>query len=361
MTLPLNTILRGDATEMLDSLPENSVDMIFADPPYNLQLERALWRPNLTMVDAVDEDWDQFSSFAQYDRFTEAWLKAARRVLKETGTLWVIGSYHNIYRVGKVLQDLDFWILNDIVWIKTNPMPNFRGVRFANAHETLLWAQKKKGAKYTFNHYAMKGLNDDKQMRSDWLIPICSGRERIKIDGKKAHATQKPEALLYRVIESSTKPGDVILDPFFGSGTTGAVAKKLHRNWIGIERKATYIDVAQKRIDAIEPAEYQDDVFLAGVKKTEPRIPFGTLLTNGNLHPGERLWFGAKSDVYATILVNGHLQCNGTVGSIHKVGRALKNNAPCNGWEHWYFEENGERKKIDVLRQRVRAEMNKTA
>ena len=360
MNLPINTILRGDVIETLNSLPENSVDMIFADPPYNLQLEKDLWRPNLTKVSAVDDAWDQFSSFEQYDLFTEAWLKAARRVLKEDGTLWVIGSYHNIYRVGKILQDLNFWILNDVVWVKTNPMPNFRGVRFANAHETLLWAQKKKGAKYTFNHFAMKALNDDKQMRSDWLIPICNGKERIKIDGKKAHATQKPEALLYNVIESSTKPGDVVLDPFFGSGTTGAVAKKLHRNWIGIEREDAYIEVAQKRIDAIESGEYQEDVFSAGVKKTEARIPFGTLLTNGNLRPGERLWFGAQSDVHATILANGHIQCGERTGSIHTVAKILKNNAPCNGWDHWYFEENGERKKIDVLRERIRAEMTKT-
>ena len=359
MNLPINTILRGDAIEMLESLPENSVDMVFADPPYNLQLDKALLRPNMSKVAAVNDDWDQFSSFEQYDFFTEAWLKAARRVLKESGTLWVIGSYHNIYRVGRVLQDLDFWILNDIVWVKTNPMPNFRGVRFANAHETLLWAQKKKGAQYTFNHYAMKALNDDKQMRSDWLIPVCKGKERIRIDGKKAHATQKPEALLYRVIEASTKPGDVIVDPFFGSGTTGAVAKKLHRNWIGIEREEAYIKVAQERIDEIEAGEYQEDVFSAGVKKRFPRIPFGTLLTNGNLHPGERLWFGAKSDTHATILANGHIRCNEIVGSIHKVGKTLKNNAPCNGWTDWYFEENGERKKIDVLRQRMRDEMEK--
>ena len=359
MNLPINTILHGDAVEVLDSLPENSVDMIFADPPYNLQLEKTLWRPNLTQVDAVNDDWDQFSSFEQYDIFTESWLKAARRVLKETGTIWIIGSYHNIYRVGKVLQDLDFWMLNDIVWVKTNPMPNFRGVRFANAHETLLWAQKKKGAKYTFNHFAMKALNDDKQMRSDWLIPVCKGKERIKVNGRRAHATQKPEALLYNVIESSTKPGDVILDPFFGSGTTGAVAKKLHRQWIGIEREAEYIEVAQKRIDAVEIGEFQADVFSAGVKKTEPRIPFGTLLRNGSLRPGERLWFGAQSDVHATILANGHLQCGELTGSIHKTARTLKNNAPCNGWTHWYFEENGERKKIDVLRQRVRDETKK--
>jgi len=345
-------------TEKLSSLPENSVDLIFAAPPYNLQLQKDLWRPNMTKVDAVDDAWDQFSSFEQYDIFTKAWLSAAKRVLKDTGTIWVIGSYHNIYRVGAILQDLGYWILNDILWIKTNPMPNFRGVRFANAHETLLWAQKKKGAKYTFNHFTMKGLNNDKQMRSDWVLPICTGAERIKINGKKAHATQKPEALLYNVIASSSKPRDVVLDPFFGSGTTGAVAKKLHRNWIGVEREERYVKIAQERIDAIDAGEYREDVYLAGVKSTEARIPFGMLLTNGSLHPGERLWFGKRSDIHATILANGHIQHNGMVGSIHKIAKSLKN-APCNGWDHWYYEENGERKKIDELRQRIRREMVK--
>jgi modification methylase len=349
MSLPLDTILHGDAIKTLASLPANSIDLVFADPPYNLQLRNELWRPNMTKVDAVNDEWDKFNSFSEYDRFTALWLRAAKRVLKESGTLWVIGSYHNIYRVGKILQDLDYWILNDIVWIKTNPMPNFRGVRFTNAHETLLWAQKKKGAKYTFNHFGMKGLNGDKQMRSDWLIPICSGKERIKIDGKKAHATQKPEALLYRVIASSSNPGDVVLDPFFGSGTTGAVAKKLHRHWIGIERDKNYISIAQARIDAVSADEFQENVYLAGVKSTEPRVPFGTLLENGFLRPGERLWFGERSDVYAVILANGHIQSGDLVGSIHQVGKALKN-APCNGWEHWYYEENGRRKKIDELR-----------
>jgi len=356
MTLPLNTILHGDAIETLNSLPEKSVDLIFADPPYNLQLQKDLWRPNMTKVDAVDDDWDKFSSFEQYDQFTAEWLRAAKRVLKDTGTIWVIGSYHNIYRVGAILQDLGYWILNDILWIKTNPMPNFRGVRFANAHETLLWAKKDKKSKYAFNHFTMKGLNDDKQMRSDWVLPITRGKERIKVNGKKAHPTQKPESLLYRVISSSSKPGDVVLDPFFGSGTTGAVAKKLHRNWIGIERDEGYIKVAQERIDAIDAGEYREDVYLAGVKSTEPRVPFGNLLGNGSLHPGERLWFGERSDVHATILANGHIQCGEIVGSIHQVGKTLKS-APCNGWEYWYYEENGKRKKIDELRKEFRKQM----
>ena len=250
-SLPLDQILAGDCMEALRTLPEKSMDLVFADPPYNLQLEQTLYRPNSTRVDAVDDAWDQFGSFAAYDRFTRDWLTACRRVLKDTGTLWVIGSYHNIHRVGAILQDLDYWILNEIAWIKTNPMPNFRGVRFTNAHETLLWAQKIKGQKYTFNHHAMKALNDDGskegglQMRSDWILPLCTGRERIKVAGEKAHTTQKPEALLYRVILSSTNPGDVVLDPFFGTGTTGAVAKKLGRHWIGIEREESYVQVAQ--------------------------------------------------------------------------------------------------------------------
>lgn len=357
MPLPLNTILHGDNIEVLNSLPENSVDLIFADPPYNLQLQKDLWRPNMTKVDAVDDDWDQFRSFEQYDQFTHDWLSAARRVLKEIGTIWVIGSYHNIYRVGSIMQDLGFWILNDILWIKTNPMPNFRGVRFTNAHETLLWAQKKQGAKYTFNHHAMKALNSDKQMRSDWTVPICSGKERIRVNGKKAHATQKPEALLYRVIASSSKPGDVVLDPFFGSGTTGAVAKKLHRKWIGIERDEGYIQVAQERIDSIEETLFSEEVYFAGIKKAEARIPFGMLLENGSLRPGERLWFGTKGDIHATILANGHIQHEDMIGSIHQVGKAIKN-APCNGWEYWYYiDSTGERKTIDHLRQLIRKEM----
>ncbi|MBU1662680.1 MAG: site-specific DNA-methyltransferase, partial [Chloroflexi bacterium] len=237
MNLPINQILPGECVEVLNKLPEKSVDLIFADPPYNLQLSQELWRPNMTRVEAVNDEWDQFASFEAYDQFSRAWLTVCRRVLKDTGALWVIGSYHNIYRLGSILQDLGYWILNDVIWVKTNPMPNFRGVRFTNAHETLIWASKFKGAKYTFNHHAMKALNRGKQMRSDWELPLCTGPERIKVNGVKAHSTQKPESLLYRVILSSSNPGDVVLDPFFGSGTTGAVAKKLHRRWIGIERE----------------------------------------------------------------------------------------------------------------------------
>lgn len=352
--LPYNQIIKGDCIEVLNSLPENSIDLIFADPPYNLQLQNDLYRPNMTKVDAVDDKWDKFASFSDYDKFTRDWLSACRRVLKNTGTIWVIGSYHNIYRVGSILQDLGYWFLNDIVWVKTNPMPNFRGVRFTNAHETMLWAQKKKGARYTFNHHAMKSLNDDLQMRSDWIIPICSGSERIKTNGEKAHSTQKPEAILYRVISSSSKPGDVVLDPFFGSGTTGAVAKKLYRNWIGIEREETYIKIAQERIDSIQPAMFTEEVFVVDRKKAEPRIPFGNLIENGLLDIGQILYFGQKGEITALILSDGNVKHKDIVGSIHRVGTAIQN-APCNGWEHWYYRDtNGNLVVIDELRKFMR-------
>lgn len=356
--LPLDQIIQGDCLDVLHALPENSVDLIFADPPYNLQLQQDLWRPNLTKVDAVDEAWDRFDSFAEYDQFSRAWLSACRRVLKDTGTLWVIGSYHNIYRVGSHLMDLGYWLLNDVVWIKTNPMPNFRGVRFTNAHETLLWAQKEKGARYTFNYQAMKAVNDDLQMRSDWEIPLCSGKERLKIEGVKAHPTQKPEALLYRIILSSSNPGHVVLDPFFGSGTTGAVAKKLHRHWLGIERETDYIELAQARIEAIEPEPFAEPAFSFPGKRNRPRIPFSALLENGLLRPGQKLYFGCRSDVTATVLANGQLRQaeRGYVGSIHQVGKAIRQ-GPCNGWEHWYYHDpkTGEKIVIDKLREMIYA------
>jgi modification methylase len=351
MNLPLDQILQGDCTEVLASLPENSVDLVFADPPYNLQLQRDLYRPNLSKVDAVDDGWDKFGSFAEYDAFTRGWLCACQRVLKDTGTLWVIGSYHNIYRVGAILQDLGFWILNDIVWIKANPMPNFRGVRFTNAHETLLWAQKKQGAKYTFNHHAMKALNEDLQMRSDWNLALSTGKERIKSNGVKAHPTQKPESLLYRVLLASSNPGNVVLDPFFGSGTTGAVAKKLGRHFIGIERDKKYIKVAQKRIDATTPA---DKASLDVATRKLERIPFGVLLENGLLLPGQKLYF-AKGGRMAKVLANGHIRCGEVTGSIHMVARSLLDGAPANGWDLWlYNDENGERHTLDTLRQCIR-------
>lgn len=356
--LPVDQILPGDCIEVMNKLPEKSVDMIFADPPYNLQLQKELWRPNMTRVDAVDDGWDQFSNFAEYDRFTRQWLGACRRILKDTGTIWVIGTYHNIFRVGTVLMDLGYWILNDIVWVKTNPMPNFRGVRFTNAHETLIWAQKHKGKKYTFKHHAMKSLNDDLQMRSDWDIPLCTGKERIKLDGFKAHSTQKPEALLYRVILSSSKPGDIILDPFFGSGTTGAVAKKLHRHWIGIEQDESYVRIAQERIDLIPYEEYHEEHYVFKSKRDRPRVSFGTLVENGYLRPGQELIFD-KTGKTATVLANGTLRYEERSGSIHQIGREILN-APCNGWEHWFFwdEAIGKKLALDFLRVRYLSDVD---
>lgn len=360
MLLPLDRIIQGDCIDVLNGLPERSVDLIFADPPYNLQLRQTLWRPNMTQVDAVDDAWDRFDDFATYDAFTRAWLAACRRVLKDAGTIWVIGTYHNIYRAGAIMQDLGFWFLNDIAWIKINPMPNFRGVRFTNAHETLLWAAKVQGARYTFNHHAMKALNDDLQMRSDWHLPICSGRERIRTpEGDKAHSTQKPEALLYRVILASSQPGDVVLDPFFGSGTTGAVAKKLHRHWIGIEREPGYIAVAQQRIDAVAPAPLDQALFdVRDQKRLLPRVPFGSLLEQGLLLPGQALYFrNSRSPRHvAHVKPDGRLRlADGFEGSIHQAGRQLMNGSPCNGWEHWYFEsDDGALHPIDALRQAMR-------
>ncbi|MGE5251136.1 MAG: site-specific DNA-methyltransferase [Bacteroidota bacterium] len=349
--MPLNGILCGDCIDILRSFPENSVDLIFADPPYNLQLRKDLYRPNMTRVDAVDEGWDKFESFEEYDAFTRSWLSACRRVLKDTGTLWVIGTYHNIYRVGALLQDLDFWILNDILWIKNNPMPNFRGVRFTNAHETLLWAQKSRGAKYTFNHRAMKGLNDDLQMRSDWSIPLATGRERIKDQGIKAHPTQKPEALLYRVILATSHPGDVVLDPFFGSGTTGVVAKRLGRNFIGIERDEQYVRIARERIQAVAPAE-RGSLEVTPVKPR--RVPFGALIENGLLVPGQTLYF-ARDGGTAQVLADGHIRCGSLTGSIHAVAKSLMNGIPANGWDVWFFkDDDGELRALNELRARLR-------
>jgi modification methylase len=356
--LPLDAVLVGDCLELLENLPPDSIDLIFADPPYNLQLQGELWRPNLTRVDAVDADWDQFDSFAQYDRFTEAWLRACRRVLKPTGSLWVIGSYHNIYRVGKILQDLNFWFLNDVVWVKANPMPNFRGVRFTNAHETLLWVQKEKGAKYTFNYHAMKGLNDGLQMRSDWYIPICTGNERLKDgEGEKAHPTQKPEALLYRVILSSSNPHDVVLDPFFGTGTTGAVARKLHRHFIGIEIDADYAQLARERVEDVVQLEFDPPIFVTPNPRRRKRVPFGTLIQNGLLEPGQDLYFGAKGDISARVLADGKLSYDGQRGSIHQIAKKIRN-GPSNGWNLWFYWDSKSKKRqpIDNLREIIRQE-----
>lgn len=357
MKLPLDTIIQGNCVEVLAGLPEKCVDMVFADPPYNLQLSQELWRPNHTKVDAVNDNWDKFSDLKAYDDFCRSWLDECRRVLKDTGTLWVIGTYHNIFRIGAIMQDLGYWILNDVVWIKTNPMPNFRGVRFTNAHETLIWAQKSSQSKYTFNHHAMKMLNDEKQMRSDWMLPICFGKERLTADGKKSHSTQKPAALLYRVISSSTNPGDVILDPFFGSGTTGAVAKLLGRRWIGIEREADYIEVAKTRIDAVEWKDQEEFLLRTPNRRQTERTPFGVLLEQGYLAPGQRL-FSAKRKYSAVICADGTVAAQDIRGSIHKVGALLQNTPSCNGWDFWHYESEDKLISIDVLRERYRQQMS---
>ena len=352
-----NKILKGDCLEQLNKLPAKSVDLIFADPPYNLQLEGDLKRPDNSEVDAVDDHWDQFESFAAYDAFTREWLTACRRVLKDTGTLWVIGSYHNIFRVGTALQDLGYWLLNDVVWRKTNPMPNFRGRRFTNAHETLIWAAKGADEKgYTFNYTAMKALNDDLQMRSDWLLPICNGGERLKDKkGQKAHPTQKPEALLHRVILASSNPGDTVLDPFFGTGTTGAVAKRLGRNWIGIEREQAYIEVAEERIANTKQGSGEAVEFTKG-KRAEPRVPFGTLVERGLIEPGATLYDPHQRHA-ARVRSDGSIACRDATGSIHKIGAHVQGAEACNGWTFWHFRQGRKYMPIDLLRQQVRQEM----
>ena len=355
--LDTGRVIVGDCVDAMAAMADASVDLVFADPPYNLQLNGELWRPNNTKVDAVDDAWDQFASFAAYDAFTHAWLKQARRVLKPTGTLWVIGSYHNIFRIGTALQDLGFWVLNDVVWRKTNPMPNFRGRRFTNAHETLIWCARDKDATgYTFNYSGMKALNEGLQMRSDWLIPLCTGGERLKDnDGNKAHPTQKPEALLHRIILASTKSGDVVLDPFFGTGTSGAVAKRLGRRHIGIERDPAYARRAEMRIRAVTPAP---EAALNGApsKRGAPRVPFGTLVERGLIAPGETLYDRMKR-VRAEVRADGSLALGRSVGSIHSIGAEAQNAPSCNGWTYWHVTgADGRLKPIDSLREQVRGD-----
>jgi modification methylase len=355
-SLPLNQILAGDCIEIMLSLPEASVDLIFADPPYNLQLRGDLHRPDNSKVDAVDDAWDQFASFEAYDKFTREWLSAARRLLKPNGALWVIGSYHNVFRMGAELQNQGFWILNDVVWRKSNPMPNFRGKRFTNAHETLIWASKSEAGKYTFNYEALKALNDGVQMRSDWVIPLCTGGERLKDGaGEKAHPTQKPEALLHRVLVGTTNPGDVVLDPFFGTGTTGAVAKMLGRDFIGIEREPSYREAAEARIARIRKFD-KEALEITGSKRAEPRVPFGQVVERGMLRPGEEL-FSIGNRFKVKVRADGTLIGNDVKGSIHQVGAHLEGAPSCNGWTYWHFKRDGKMVPIDILRQQIRAEM----
>jgi modification methylase len=347
-------VLDGDCLERMASLPAASVDLVFADPPYNLQLSGELHRPDNSRVDGVEADWDKFADFAEYDRFTRAWLGECRRLLKPTGALWVIGSYHNIFRIGAILQDLGFWILNDVVWRKANPMPNFRGRRFTNAHETLLWCAADREARYTFNYEAMKALNDELQMRSDWLIPICGGPERLRDgDGRKAHPTQKPEALLHRVLLASSRPGEIVLDPFCGTGTTGAVAKRLGRRFIGIERDPAYAALARERIDAVTPAD--SEIVTIASRREAPRVPFGSLVERGLVRPGEVL-FDQSRRWTARVRADGSVISAEHRGSIHSVAAQLQGAPACNGWAFWYVQRGGRAKLIDEFRQELRAE-----
>jgi len=353
-------IYNDDCVDVMNSLPEASVDLVFADPPYNLQLGGELHRPDNSRVDGVDDEWDRFADFSTYDAFTRNWLKAAQRILKPTGSLWVIGSYHNIFRVGSILQDLGYWMLNDIVWRKSNPMPNFRGTRFTNAHETLIWCAKDKDARYTFNYDAMKALNDGLQMRSDWTLPLCTGEERLKLEsGDKLHPTQKPASLLYRVMMAGSNPGDVVLDPFFGTGTTGAVAKMLGRKYIGIERDPDYVAAAKQRIAKTQVVA-DEKLLITPSKRSEPRIPFGTVVERGLLTPGAVLC-DPSGRLTAKVRADGTLISSDSHGdhrgSIHQVGAAVQGAPACNGWTFWHVKMGQSLVAIDVFRQKVRAEL----
>jgi len=352
----INKIICGNCIEVLKDFNSESVDLVFADPPYNLQLSGELYRPNQTKVDAVNDNWDKFDSFDAYDKFTSQWLKECKRVLKPDGTIWVIGSYHNIFRVGRIMQDLGYWILNDIIWVKTNPMPNFKGTRFNNAHETLIWASTKQKTKYEFHYKSMKAFNDDKQMRSDWYIPICNGAERIKHNGEKAHSTQKPAQLLYRVIMSTSNPGDVVLDPFMGSGTTGAVAKRLGRNFIGIEKEPLYVDIANKRIEKVKTVK--PELLMYPTERVNPRVPFGVLVANGYVKIGEKLYSKNKK-LTATVMADSTIKSDKIAGSIHYVSAKLLGKESNNGWIFWYVERKGQLQSVDSFRNAYLNKSNK--
>ena len=346
-----------DCIQAMSNIEDDSVDMVFADPPYNLQLNKSLHRPDHSDVSGVDHEWDKFRSFEEYDKFTINWLTEVKRILKPNGTIWVIGSYHNIYRVGSILQNLGYWVLNDIIWNKSNPMPNFKGNRFTNAHETIIWASQNKKSKYTFNYQAMKVMNEDKQMRSDWFLPICSGNERIKESGKTLHPTQKPEALLFRIILSSTNMGDTILDPFFGTGSTGAVAKKLKRNFIGIERDSNYMKFAKQRIKNVTSFS-TDELQTVKNNKNNIKIPFCTLIDNGLLKIGTKL-HDINKKYNAIVRADGSIKTNNSLeGSIHKVGAQIQGNSGCNGWQFWHYEKEGKLISIDALRKKIRDQLD---
>jgi modification methylase len=347
--LPLDQVLLGDCVPLMRMLPPASVHCVFADPPYNLQLRGELRRPDDSLVDAVDDDWDRFTDFAAYDAFTRDWLTEARRLLRKDGTLWVMGAYHNIFRIGAILQDLGFWILNDVIWRKSNPMPNFRGRRFTNAHETLIWAARGQDSRYRFNYQAMKALNDDLQMRSDWTLPLCTGAERLRnAHGLKLHPTQKPEALLHRVLLASTAPDDIVLDPFLGTGTTAVVAKRLHRNFIGIERHPAYVEAAIGRIRAVDRAS-RAGATTTPTRRDRPRVPFGSLVEQGRIAPGTKV-FDRQRRVAATVTADGSLVHGEDRGSIHQIGARVQNAPTCNGWQFWHYEHDGKLVPLDVLR-----------
>lgn len=363
----INKVTIGDCIEKMRQIPDASIDLVFADPPYNLQLSGAqLKRPDHTAVTAVLEDWDKFDTTSAYDEFTSAWMKEAHRILKPDGAIWVIGSYHNIYRVGSVLQDTGFWMINDVIWRKSNPMPNFRGRRFTNAHETLLWAVKSQKSRYTFNYDSMKAMNDDVQMRSDWTLPVCNGGERIKDEenGQRAHPTQKPESLLARVLMATTNPGDLVLDPFFGSGTTGAVAKKLGRRFIGFEREETYAEVARKRLRSVKPIK-DTELLAMPTKRTAMKVPFGALLEGGMIKPGETL-VSPKGNWRAKVRADGSLVHDNdsgiaVSGSIHSLGAKLQGRESCNGWSFWSLERKNKAVPIEDLRVEMRQRMGEQA
>ena len=347
-----NKIINGDSLKELKKIPKESFDLIFADPPYNLQLRNKLIRPDRSKVNAVNDKWDQFESFKTYDNFTTNWLTECKRILKKNGSIWVIGSYHNIFRVGSIIQDLGFWILNDVIWNKNNPMPNFRGTRFTNAHETLIWASKDKNSKYTFNYQSLKCLNDDLQMRSTWNLPICNGSERLKEKGKKVHSTQKPESLLHRILLASSNKNDLVLDPFLGSGTTAVVAKKLGRIFYGIEKEKSYFDAANKRL---KNTKIIKDEYLDTIKnnRSKPRIPFGSLVELGVIKPGTEI-YDQKKKVNAKIMADGSIKYQKSEGSIHKVAAKILGAESCNGWTYWHYQSGNSLKPIDELRQRLR-------
>ena len=352
MTKIINNIENGDSIEILKRIPDKSFDLVFADPPYNMQIGEKLTRPDDSKVDGVNDKWDQFSSFEHYDKFSKSWLKECKRILKDNGSMWVIGTYHNIFRLGYHIQNLNYWILNDVIWRKNNPMPNFKGTRFTNAHETLIWASKNKKSRYTFNYQSLKCLNDDLQMRSDWILPICNGKERLKKDGKKIHSTQKPEALLHRIILATTNKGDSIFDPFLGTGTTAVVAKKLGRKYFGVEKDKKYFQAAKQRIN--ETLEIKDDYLdILPNNKSKPRVPFGSLIEMGLIKPGTTL-FDVKKRYNAKIMVDGSLKCQKAEGSIHKVAAKIIGAESCNGWTYWHYISGNDLKPIDNLREKLR-------